>query len=111
MQERIEYIEKNLLSGERMVASNLDGITQMEAQIEFAAREKSELQNELEGLRQSNMVEMKSYNEQISELEEKYKSARQDAIAVEIYKKKLESMEETQIKLKNLEKENITLKN
>ena len=29
--QRIDYIEKNLLSGEQIVAKNLDGITKMEA--------------------------------------------------------------------------------
>ena len=41
--QRIDYIEKNLLSGEQIVAKNLDGITKMEAQIAFSDNEKAEI--------------------------------------------------------------------
>ena len=49
--QRIDYIEKNLLSGEQIVAKNLDGITKMEAQIAFSDNEKAEIAQELEYVR------------------------------------------------------------
>jgi len=41
--QRIDYIEKNYVSGEQIVAKNLDGITKMEAYIAFSANEKAEI--------------------------------------------------------------------
>ena len=43
LQQRIEYIEKNLLNGEQIVAKNLDGMTKLEAQLAFSANEKAEI--------------------------------------------------------------------
>lgn len=44
LKQRLENFETSLLSGQEMVASSVNGITQMEAQIQFAAKEKEELE-------------------------------------------------------------------
>ena len=89
IKQRLDYMEKNLMSGESAMVQNMEGIANIEAQLEFTKNEKNELADKLDVVQKNSHQEIIRLNEELDELRDKYNEARQEAVAVEIFKKKL----------------------
>ena len=51
LHEKVELIEKSMVSGEEMAVKSLDGMADLEAKVTFLNNEKNELNQELEYVR------------------------------------------------------------